>query len=565
MASLGGVFDNGVMAMMAQSQAMGSVSDNIANIQTTGYKRSDVLFSTLLGETDVLASGTATTTAPNLPTTQNGVAPFTRQLVDVNGAIHNTSDPLNLAISGPGMFVFSDSISVPASNVFYGRAGDLGPLVPTTINGGLGTTTAAAGGVQGSTASYLANLNGQFLLAQPVTAPPPGQSYIPPAPPTSTAGLVPIQLSNQAPFPGSATTTEQLQAVIPAAKATTVSTPLSYFDTTGISQPLTVTWSVLNPSTTSTSTGIDELTDLSLGGPGLTYGDQVTATVNGVTNTFTFVAAPPGPNQFTTLQDLANLLNSNYGAGTATINNAGTPAATMTFTAPPGSVLGDASGTPITNLFGGTAAPTYAAGISKQWTVNITDPNNVNVGTGTMAFDNVGNAIVPATIAVSATSTIPTGSTQTTSFALDLSKIQMLGTATSSNPLATNTNLIQDGLPSGAFQGIKINPDGTVVGQYAGGASQILYQIPLATFSSPNSLQALAGNVYQPTVNSGTATFGFPGSQLVNLQVGALEESNVDLGATFTTMILTQQAYGAASQVLKVADEMTTMAAGLKR
>jgi len=455
MTSLNGIFSNGVNGMLAQTQAMGSVSDNIANIETTGYKRSDVLFSTMLGESDGPANYSATTTAPLRPTNQNGVAPFTRQLVDVNGAIHNTSNPLDLAISGPGMFVFSSDINSPPTNVFYGRAGNLSPLVPTTLNGGLGT--AATTTVLTSTASYLANSNGQFLLAQAVAAPAPGQIYVPPAPPTDPSQLVPIQMSNQTAFPGSATTLEQLQAVIPASNVTTVSTPLSYFDSAGLSQPLTVTWS--NPV---------------------------------VTN-----LPPAAP--FTT------------------------------------------------------------------WNVNVTDPNNVVVGTGTMIFDDVGTAAAGSSLAITATSTNPSTSTLSTSFTLDLSKIQMLGTATAQNTLATNTNLIQDGLPSGAFEGIVINPDGTVVGQYAGGASQILYQIPLATFASPNTLQVLAGNVYQPSVQSGTATFGFPGTQLNNLQTSALEESNVDLGASFTTLILTQQAYGASAQVLKVADEMTTTAAGLKR
>jgi flagellar hook protein FlgE len=450
MASINGILSNGVSAMMAQSIAMSSVSDNIANISTLGFKRSDTLFSTLLGEQD---APNANALAPS--NNQNGINATTRQLVDVDGSIHTTGNAFDLAISGPGMFTFADNPTNPTSFVF-GRAGSLTPIVPTSVNGGAASTTTVAT----SSGAFLGNQNGQYLMAMPVTPPAPGQPFVPTTP-TSTSQLVAVQISNQAPFPGQATTLGSLAAVIPAVGATTVSAPISYIDTAGVSQSMTVTWS--NPV---------------------------------VTN------VPP-------------------------------------------------------------ASPSTA------WTVTVTDANNNVATTGTMTFDQLGNAVTPATLAVTATSTNvppPATTAPSTSFNLDLSKVQMLGNATTTaggQALAVNTSYTQDGLPAGAFEGVQINNDGTILGKYAGGATQILYQIPLARFPSVDNLQTLAGNVYAPTQASGSESFFMPGTGGPVLNIGAVEESNVDLGQSFTQMILTQQAYNSAAQVLHVADQMSQIAASL--
>jgi flagellar hook protein FlgE len=472
MASLGGVFDNGVMGLMAQSQAMGSISDNIANIQTTAYKKADTQFGTLLGENTSLVGNTGTT-SPSRPTSQNGVASFTHQLVSLEGSIHATQNPTDLAITGPGMFIFADITAAAGSTTFpgnnptesfvYGRAGDLQQLVPTSVTGQIQSSNGT--NITG-TAAFLANKNGQFLMAMPVTQTLPGQPARPNVPPTTTTGLVPVQVTDQTPFPGRATSLASLSAVIPAAGATSSSAPIYYYDSNGIKQPLTITFS--NP----------------------------VAVANG----------------------------------------------------------------------------------GATWTVSVTDANNqpvTSVAPTQMSFDNTGKSTTPS-LSITALSTqapptttaagtpAPAATLPSTTFTLQTDTLQMLGTATAPNGLATNTNLTQDGLSSGAFQGVIIQQDGLIVGQYDGGGTQALYRIPLALFASPDNMQALAGNVYAPTQSSGGPAFALPGQGVANLQVGALEESNVDLASEFSTMILTQQAYGASSQVLKIANEMTQTIAGLQ-
>ena len=449
MTSLNGIYDNGVMGMMAQSQAMGGLSQNIANIDTIGYKRTETTFATLLGENNGTTGGNNLTKTPSPVNNQNGVTSITANLVSLNGAIQTTGNDFDLAIPGNGMFAFADigSLSAQAaggatsstSGVVYGRAGNLQAIVPTETAGSLGSSF--NGVTLQANAAYLANQNGQYLLGVPVT---PGTTV---TAPTSTAGLVPIQVSSQAPFPGQATTTATLGAVIPAVGATSVSTPINFFDSNGKLQGATLTWS--NP------------------------------------------VATPG------------------------------------------------------------------AGVT--WTLTATDSkgNPLSTGAGQFSFDSSGNSLTPSV-------SITGGGT---TFAVDTTGVQMLGNAPSSTTngqaIASNTTYAQNGLPQGTFNGVKINPDGTVVGQYTNGATKVLYQIPLALFNSPDNMQALSGQVYAPTQSSGGAQFALPGTSVSNLNVGAVEESNVDLSSEFTTMILTQQAYSSSAQVVQTADKMNVTAANL--
>ena len=440
MSSLGGIFNNGVSGMMAFTDAMGTVSDNIANINTVGYKKVDTQFATLLGEQDTQGSDTQTSPLANSST--NGVNASTRQLVNVQGPIQTTNRSFDLAISGTGMFTFADNPTAP-TQFFYGRGGNLDVNLPQIVANGTITT---------GTTGYLANGNGQFLMAQAITtftATAGGLVPVIPAPPTSPTQLVPINATSQTAFAGQATTLATLTAIIPAAGANSVSAPINYDDSSGTLKALTVTWS----------------------------------------------------------------------------------------------------------------NPVVVGGTSTTWNVTITDANGTVVGANplaTMAFDGNGQPTGTTTFSVPAA-----GAT----FNLDLSKVTMLGNATNvanGAALALVGNYSQNGLPSGTFQGLTIDDNGLVTGHYSGGATKALYQIPFAIFASPNKLQTLAGDVFQPTADSGNPQFVQPGNGLATLNVGALESSNADLADSFTQMIVTQRAYQAAAQVVKVADQMSTVVSGLQ-
>ncbi|MGC9223044.1 MAG: flagellar basal-body rod protein FlgG [Terracidiphilus sp.] len=85
-----------------------------------------------------------------------------------------------------------------------------------------------------------------------------------------------------------------------------------------------------------------------------------------------------------------------------------------------------------------------------------------------------------------------------------------------------------------------------------------LGQIQLATFPNPGGLEMMGSNLLMPTLNSGNAILGNPGSTegQGTLQQGYLENSNVDVVTEFVQMVLAQRAYESNSKVIKAADTM---------
>ncbi len=110
--SLFGSLSTGVMALNAQSQAMTTISNNIANTQTTGYKRSTVAFSNLvtgLSTESVLLPGGVRGTE---------VSEITKQ-----GLLEQTGADTDLGILGRGFFIVSDRQATDQSFPVYTRAG----------------------------------------------------------------------------------------------------------------------------------------------------------------------------------------------------------------------------------------------------------------------------------------------------------------------------------------------------------------------------------------------------------------------------------------------------------
>lgn len=106
--------------------------------------------------------------------------------------------------------------------------------------------------------------------------------------------------------------------------------------------------------------------------------------------------------------------------------------------------------------------------------------------------------------------------------------------------------------------GIKINETGEVFARIEGQADPIpVGQLTLANFTNPAGLNALGGNLFQPTEASGAAVTGLPGSlSFGTVQQGYLESSNVDPVREITELISAQRAYEMNSKVIQAADDM---------
>lgn len=90
-------------------------------------------------------------------------------------------------------------------------------------------------------------------------------------------------------------------------------------------------------------------------------------------------------------------------------------------------------------------------------------------------------------------------------------------------------------------------------------------RVGYATVNNPPALSKEGGNLFRPTVTSGTPTITFANGNNSKVFSNSLEQSNVDMAAQFVKMILTQRAYSANSKTITTADEMTQEVLNLKR
>ncbi|HEY0331526.1 MAG TPA: flagellar hook protein FlgE [Rhodopseudomonas sp.] len=109
--SLYGVMRTGGSGMTAQSNKLSAVADNIANVNTTGYKRASTEFSSL-----ILKSGSGSYNSGSVETQ-------VRYAISDPGTLQYTTSATDLAIQGNGFFAVSDANGTP----FLTRAGSFVP------------------------------------------------------------------------------------------------------------------------------------------------------------------------------------------------------------------------------------------------------------------------------------------------------------------------------------------------------------------------------------------------------------------------------------------------------
>ena len=108
-----GSFSAGLAGLNANATALSVIGNNLANINTVGYKSSTVTFQDLVSQT--VGGGSANPMQVGLGVTTGSISPVFSQ-----GAIENTREATNVAIQGNGFFV----VRGPSGNNAYTRAGN---------------------------------------------------------------------------------------------------------------------------------------------------------------------------------------------------------------------------------------------------------------------------------------------------------------------------------------------------------------------------------------------------------------------------------------------------------
>ncbi|RPH92611.1 flagellar hook protein FlgE [candidate division KSB1 bacterium] len=539
---------------------MDVIGDNIANVNTIGFKGSRVSFATGFSQLLQAADGpTETRGGSNGIEVGLGMRISSIDRIFEQGNFENTGNRTDLAIQGDGFFVVGDG-----DNRYFTRSGNF----QLDADGAL----LAAGGTY-HVLGRLADKNGNMI---------------------SSSSVEPIRLPFGEKDPARATTEVNyfcnLNANASTARTYTASIA---FTADG------------NPAMSSTA-----INDLDQTTAPLDDGDVIRISGqnrngNPVTLTFTYGAANDG----TTLGALAARINSADG-----YNSAAEDGSTVSIDASGKLILRDnLRGTSVTTISmnfedgSGTQAsamvlPTFVnteAGMTGTHSASIYtydsrgDQHKVEITfTQDVAQSNVWTwDIVVDDGAIDEINDRLSGNSGTVRFNTDGSLLQFEGGPLTFNPkeaqgMVINLNggtvgtfdgitqfaspsttiaLNQDGHGMGVLQDFSVDATGKITGSYSNGISRTLGQIAVARFANPSGLQLAGENIYSGTVNSGDAMIGLESGNVNQIYSGYLELSTVDLAEQFTEMIIAQRGFQASARVITIADQLLNEVTQLKR
>jgi flagellar hook protein FlgE len=124
----------------------------------------------------------------------------------------------------------------------------------------------------------------------------------------------------------------------------------------------------------------------------------------------------------------------------------------------------------------------------------------------------------------------------------------------------------QNGYASGHLESFAIDTNGVIVGSFSNGLTRDLGRIALATFSNPGGLLRAGSTMFASTATSGTPNVGAAGTAgFGDIAPSSLEMSNVDLSEEFTEMIIAQRGFQANSRIITTSDEMMQELVNMKR
>jgi len=176
------------------------------------------------------------------------------------------------------------------------------------------------------------------------------------------------------------------------------------------------------------------------------------------------------------------------------------------------------------------------------------------VGFGVVDFDNNGNFVQASNQAFSITRTNGSNSPLTVQMDFNADTDAITALTDSNSSLAA---VFQDGSPIGTLNSFSIGNDGVITGSFTNGLTRTIGQIALAKFANNGGLIDVGSNNFRVGPNSGPAVLTEPLEFGTGRVVGgALELSNVDLSEEFINLIQASTGYSASSRVITTTDEL---------
>ena len=185
------------------------------------------------------------------------------------------------------------------------------------------------------------------------------------------------------------------------------------------------------------------------------------------------------------------------------------------------------------------------------------DPTVIQ-GSGTLSFDSAG-ALTAAT-GSPATFQFAGGAAGSQGISVDFGPIAGVGTGEPTTQFANSSvtsSFSQDGFAVGQLQGIQIDREGFVVGQFSNGETLTLAQVGLATFPNVEGMVKVGNGNLLETRQSGQPLVSAPlTGRLGAIRSNSLEQSNVDLAGEFVRLIINQRAFQANARTVSTTNEL---------
>lgn len=495
--TISSAMNTAVSALKAQSQALSVISNNLANTSTTGYKSVTTSFSSLVTQA---YSGTSYSGA--------GVTSASRQNVANQGTISATTNTTDMAIDGNGMFVVSDG---GTDTLYYTRNGEFDQDDEGYLTSGNYYLLGWEEGVD-HTVSNLTKID-------------------------VTKNVSSVSATTEADITANLGPTTSTNQVTSTALATTAVSDLTSL---GVDVGDTISITTSDGSTVSytmTDTDSDGVMSLAEVATSLT-GTNITGSVETDSSGKQYLLLSP---------------TSSGATVSAVTDGTGTSASGLALAADTTNV--ETSTMEVYDSLGTlhTVTLSWAKTDTNQWSVSFASEDGTTSTTSvTLNFNTDGtlDSTSPASPQLnfswgngSAASTIP----------LDFSDV----TQTYGDTGVDSASATTDGHSYGKLNSISINEDGVVTANYDNGEAVAIYTIAIGTFPNVDGLTALSNGVYQESGDSGNRVIGTAGENGAGvISASSLESSTVDTADEFTKMIVAQQAYSAASQVITTAKDM---------
>ena len=122
----------------------------------------------------------------------------------------------------------------------------------------------------------------------------------------------------------------------------------------------------------------------------------------------------------------------------------------------------------------------------------------------------------------------------------------------------------QDGSGKGDLMAISVSEDGVIKGSYTNGQVKDVARLAVATFKDKEILIRKGDNLYLPNQQTFTPII-VPGGVISKIRSGMLEMSNVDISQEFINLITAQRAYQASAKTITTSDQVLQTTMDIKR